>query len=102
MVMPGNRRKKGLFKNKAHKGRSETSEITKTLTATQKRQRVTNPKANVTFSKKKLRQKNKRRDIADIEAVEGVDMVDAPVDKPTAEVKITKSKQGTVLGAPSS
>ncbi|KNC76881.1 hypothetical protein SARC_10642 [Sphaeroforma arctica JP610] len=104
MPAPGqNRRKKSLLKNHVPKGRSEVTAITKTLTATQKRQRITNPKSNVTFSKKKLRQKNKKRDQKEVALANGDGMVDAEVvaDEKISKVQLPVARKGTVLGAPS-
>ena len=46
-------------KRRALKGKAPELEETKAMTAPQRRKRLTNPTANVNFSKKKLRQMNK-------------------------------------------
>lgn len=75
MVKPGAiNKKKNVFAGnhksrarRAMKGRAKELNATKEMTETQRRKRLTNPVANVNFSKKKQRLMNKGKKPADVE-----------------------------------
>lgn len=67
-------------KRRIMKGRAVELEETKSMTAAQRRKRLTNSNANVTFSKKKLRLLNKGKGLKDPKDVEMEDMSEGVLD----------------------